>query len=88
MEYLLFTYPDCQKCEALKKYLSGTSLRGQEFSLVRKESKLKIRQFLDVVKRDEKGAIIIPTMVLEEDGKAAAVLNSREELEEWLKSRA
>jgi glutaredoxin len=87
MNYLLFTYPDCQKCEALKEYLSGTSLRGQEFSLVRKESKLKIREFLDVVKRDEKGAIIIPTMVLQENGKAA-VLNSREELEEWLKSRA
>lgn len=88
MEYLLFTYPGCLKCEAIKNYLPGTRLEGKEFNLVQKESKLKIREYLDIVRRDEKGAIIIPTIVIQEDGRAITVLNSREELENWLKSKA
>lgn len=87
MEYLLFTYPHCQKCEALKKTLSGTNLEGNELDLSRKESKLKIRGFLNILKRDEKGGIILPALVLQETGEVRAVLNSQEELREWLKSR-
>jgi arsenate reductase-like glutaredoxin family protein len=90
MEYFLFTYPECARCDELKKYLRENSLspRVQEFNLVQKESKLKIREFLGHVRRDEKGAIIIPTMVVREDEQVQAVLNSRQELEEWLKLRA
>jgi len=88
MEYFLFTYPNCSKCEMLKGYLKTISLQGQEYNLTLKESKLKIREFLDSIKRDEKGAIIIPTMILEEEKKVVAVLNNSQELEDWLKSRA
>lgn len=88
MEYALFTYPNCLNCEELKRYLATTDLQGCEYNLVLKESKLKIREFLPGIKRDETGAIIIPTLVLEEAGKVEAVLNSRRELEEWLKSEA
>ncbi len=87
MNYLLFTYPNCQRCEELKKYLAETELEGQEYSLLLKESKLRIREYLDSIKRDDKGAIIIPTLLLQDEGGVAAVVNNREELEEWLRSR-
>ena len=88
MEYLLFTYPNCSKCEGLKKFLKETSLTGQEYDLIFKESKLRIREYLKDIKRDDKGAIIIPTLILQDSGNVAAVLNNREELENWLKLRA
>jgi len=88
MEYFIFTYPNCLRCEELKKYLGETNLEGQECNLVLKESKLKIREFLGLLKRDDKGAIVIPTLVLQENGKVVSVLNNRKELEDWLRSRA
>jgi len=88
MDYLLFTYPNCKDCAELKAYLAETGLEAREYSLVQKESKLKIRDFLGIIKRDEKGAIIIPTLVIQDDTGVAAVVNSRKELEEWLRSRA
>ena len=87
MNYLLFTYPNCQKCDDLKKYLVGIELEGQEYNLILKESKLKIRDYLNSIKRDDKGAIIIPTLLLQDEGGVAAVVNDREELEGWLRSR-
>ncbi len=88
MEYLLFTYPNCEKCEALKKSLAETELEGTEFNLSQKESKLKIREFLPILKRDDKGGIILPTLVVREAGEVVALLNNQEELGNWLKSRA
>ena len=88
MEYVLFTYPNCQKCEELKSYLKGTPLEGSEVSLVSKDGKLRIREFIDIIRRDPKGAIILPTLIVLEEGRAAGVLNDREELRDWLKSRA
>jgi len=88
VEYLIFTYPSCSKCEELKNYMKERELKAEEYDLVLKESKLKIREFLSLVKRDEKGAIIIPTLVLQERGEVVTVLNSRKELEDWLKSKA
>ncbi len=72
----------------LKEYLKTISLQGQEYNLTLKGSKLKIREFLDSIKRDEKGAIIIPTMVLQEEEEVVAVLNNSQELEDWLRSKA
>jgi len=88
MDYLLFIYPNCDKCDAFKNYLKGTSLVGQELSLVQKESKLRLREFLGWIKRDDKGAIIIPVFVLREDGKVLGVFNDHPELDSWLRSRA
>lgn len=88
MEYFLFTYPNCEKCEAIKKVLAETDLEGAEYNLSQKESKLKIREFLQILKRDEKGGIILPTLVLQEAGKVIAILNTQEELRDWLKSKA
>ena len=87
MEYFLFTYSNCSKCEALKNSLEKSHLQGREYNLVKKESKKKIREFLDVLKRDDKGAIIIPTLILQQDERVSAVLNSEQELSQWLKSR-
>lgn len=87
MEYLLFTYPNCSNCEKLKNYLTDIPLDWQEYNLVQKESKMKIRDFLPDIKRDESGGIIIPTLIIQDDGALAAVLNSQKELDDWLKSR-
>lgn len=87
MEYHLFTYPNCPKCDAIKEYLKKTPLDGGEYSLILKESKSKIREFLGVLKRDEKGSIIIPTLVVQDGKEVLAILNNKQELEEWLKSR-
>jgi len=87
MEYDLFTYPHCEKCEAIKSALGETDMEGEEYNLSRKESKLKIREYLDILKRDEKGGIILPTLVLQDAGEVIAVLNTQEELRDWLKSR-
>jgi glutaredoxin len=87
MDYFLFTYPSCLKCEKIKTYLKEISLPFKEHNLVERESKLKIREFLGQIKRDDSGAIIIPTLIAHEPGGAAVVLNSAEEVETWLKSR-
>jgi glutaredoxin len=88
MDYLLFTYPNCGKCEDLKAFLAARSLPAQVYRVEEKDGRLKIRDYLAHVKRDDKGAIILPTLILREAGAVAAVLNSRQELEEWLSSRA
>ncbi len=62
-------------------------MEWEEYNLVQKESKLKIREFLGEIRRDDKGAIIIPTLVLQDEGDVQAVLNNRQELETWLKSK-
>ncbi|MDH7512915.1 MAG: hypothetical protein QHH14_08215 [Clostridiales bacterium] len=87
MDYLLFTYPNCDRCDAFKNYLKETKLGGQELSLAQKESKLRIREFLGQIKRDEKGAIVIPVFVLREDGKVLGIFNDHLELDSWLKLR-
>lgn len=88
MDFFLFTYPNCNKCEELKNYMKERSLPVEEFSLVQKESKLRIRNYLPRIKRDEKGSIIIPTLVLSENEEVMMVVNSLQELEEWLKLKA
>ena len=87
IDYLLFTYPNCRKCEDLKAYLKETVIAAREVKVEEKDGRLKIREFLGHIKRDDKGSIILPTLVLQEDGAVAAVVNTRQELETWLRSR-
>jgi len=87
MDYLLFTYPNCDKCDAFKNYLKETVLEGQELSLVQKDGKLRVREFLGQIRRDEKGAIVLPVFVLRENGQVLRIFNHQAELETWLKSR-
>ncbi|HUU39037.1 MAG TPA: hypothetical protein VMW46_12650 [Candidatus Desulfaltia sp.] len=95
MDYLLFTYPNCDKCEALKDYLktasaagAGLPLRGEELSLVEKAGKMRVREYLGQIKRDEKGTIILPVFVLREEGRVLRIFNDQAELDGWLRSRA
>lgn len=88
MDYLLFTYPNCEKCEAFRAYLKKTGFEGWELSLVDKESKMKLREYLGQVRRDEKGRIIVPVFVLRQDGQLLGVFQDLGELDAWLKSRA
>ena len=43
MDYLLFTYPNCNKCDAMKKKLAETATPYQEFGLTSPPGKAKIR---------------------------------------------
>ena len=87
MEYLLFSFPNCAKCDVLKEGLNNSGIEGTEYNLAKKESKLKIREYLKIIKRDEKGGIIIPTLILQEEDKIESVLNSNKELQDWLRSK-
>ena len=93
MDYLLFTYPNCDKCDAFKAYLrrtfsERTPFPGEELSLTEKTGKMRVREFLGQIKRDEKGVIILPIFVLREEGHVEGIFNSHEELDLWLKSKA
>jgi hypothetical protein len=87
MEYLLFSYPNCQKCVEIKGLKKLESLKGEEYDISRRENVPKIREYLNFVKRDDKGSIILPTLIFLKDGEVAAVLNSKEEVEAWLRSK-
>ena len=87
MDYLLFTYPNCHKCDALKKRLAESGTPFAEYLLTQTPGKAKIREFLNVIKRDEKGAIILPTLVAHTQGIVRAVLNTAEEFDGWSRSR-
>ncbi len=52
-----------------------------------KDGRLKIRDFIHDVKRDDKGSIILPTLLCLEGGRPSAVLNTRAEFEAWLQSK-
>jgi len=88
MDYLLFTYPNCEKCDKLKKLLVEKEVYYQEFSLVQPQGKTRIRDFIKMLKRDDKGGIILPTLILNDQGIVRAVLNSAEEFEAWSRSKA
>ncbi len=85
--YELFTYPACQKCEDLKAFLKTTDLKGQEFSLVGKEGKQKVRDYLSRLRRDDKGSLILPILVLRDETGVRAVFQSLEEARSWWKSK-
>jgi glutaredoxin len=87
MDYFLFTYPNCQKCESLKRSLAERGIAYGEFSLVQAPGKAKIREFIRHVRRDDKGSIVLPTLVLNDQGAVQAVMNSAEELDQWLRSK-
>ncbi len=87
MDFLLFSYPNCAKCEALKKRLAETGTPYQEYGLTQPAGKAKIREFINVIRRDEKGAIYLPTLIAHTQGIVRAVLTSVEEFEEWSRSK-
>ncbi len=88
MEYLLFTYPACEKCASFKARLKEFPLVGKEVDLTQREGKARLREFLSYVHRDEKGAIKLPVFILLNENKVEASLSTIEELEAWWKSRA
>jgi glutaredoxin len=87
MEFLLFSYPNCIKCEKLKSVLTERETAYKEFNLTQPAGKAKIREFINVIRRDDSGAIILPTLIGHTQGIVRTVLNSAEEFDEWLKSK-
>lgn len=88
MDYLLFTYPNCVKCDKMKQTLAQNQVPYQEYGLTLPQGKAKIREFLNHIKRDDKGAILLPTLIAHTQGIVRAVLTSAEEFETWWKSKA
>ena len=87
MDYLLFTFPNCHKCDEMKSFFLDRGLAKEEYDVTGKNGRLKIRDYIHNVKRDEKGSIILPTLLCLEGGQVAAVLNTRAEFEAWLQLR-
>lgn len=87
MEYLLFTYPNCDKCAFFKEKLKAFPIKGSEIDLVKKEGKARLREFLSYVRRDEKGAIVLPLFIVLNEGRVEVALNTVEEFEAWWRSR-
>ncbi|HVP91266.1 MAG TPA: glutaredoxin domain-containing protein [Terriglobales bacterium] len=87
MDYLLFSYPNCNKCDAMKKRLAEAGVAYQEYGVTTPPGKAKIREFINVIKRDDTGAIILPTLVAHTQGIVRAVLNTAEEFEAWSRSK-
>jgi len=48
---------------------------------------MKIRDYLKVINRDEKGAIILPTLLMLDNEKVEKVINTPQELQSWLRSK-
>ncbi|MDD8020055.1 MAG: glutaredoxin domain-containing protein [Acidobacteriota bacterium] len=88
MDFLMFTLPGCSKCDRLKGFIRASQLEAVEYDVSTKEGRSKIRDYIKILHRDKSGAVIIPTLIIEENGVPARALNLPEELEEWLKSRA
>lgn len=88
MDYLFFSYPNCAKCDRLKGLLAASNLTYAEYGLTQPQGKAKIRDFINHIKRDDKGAVILPILIAHTQGIVRAVLNSAEEFEAWWKSRA
>lgn len=88
MEYLLFTLPGCSKCDRVKELLKVKGIMAAEYDVSTRDGRDKIRQYIKLLRRDSSGSVIIPTLIIEDNGQATAVLNSAEELDLWLKSRA
>lgn len=87
MEYLLFTYPNCDKCVFFKESLKEFPIKVGEIDLVKKEGKARLREFLPYVHRDEKGAIVLPLLIVLNEGRVEIALNKVEEFEAWWRSR-
>ncbi len=87
MEFVVFSLPNCPKCDRLKELIKARGIEASEFDVSTKEGKNKIRDYIKLLRRDSSGSILIPTLIIEENGQATAVLNSAEELDLWLKSR-
>ncbi|MGB9907069.1 MAG: glutaredoxin [Candidatus Saccharicenans sp.] len=87
MDYLLFTLPGCAKCHRVKELLKAKGLQAAEYDVSTKDGRNKIREYVKLLRRDSSGSVIIPTLIIEDNGQATAVLNSAEELDLWLKSR-
>jgi hypothetical protein len=49
--------------------------------------KAKIREFINVIKRDGTGAVILPTLIAHTQGIVRAVLNTAEEFDAWSRSK-
>ena len=62
-------------------------LGGREVDLAQKEGKARLREFLNYIRRDEKGAIVLPIFIVLNEGRVERALSSVEELESWWKSR-
>lgn len=71
MEPILYSFPNCGKCDEVKKYLKEKGIKYEEINAGLGEGRIKFRNFYsenkDQIKRDGQGAIPLP--IFEYNGK-------------------
>jgi len=67
MDYLIYTFPNCDKCHEVKKILEKKDISYEEINAGLGIGKKKFLEFYkdykDNIERDEKGGIILPVLV-------------------------
>ena len=71
MGYILYSFPNCTKCNEVKSHLKGKEIKYEEVNAGIGEGREKFRDFYsknkEQIKRDEKGGIPLP--IFEYNGK-------------------
>jgi glutaredoxin len=69
MEYILYSYPNCPKCENVKKYLKEKGIKYEEINAGRGEGREKFRKFYyknkDRIQREKEGGVSLPIFINE-----------------------
>lgn len=71
MTFTLFSYPNCTKCDEVKKYLNEKGIKYEEINAAIGDGKIKFREFYqknkDEIKREKDEAIILPILLNERE---------------------
>jgi len=69
MDYLLYSYPNCSKCEKVKEYFKEKGIKYREINAGIGEGRVKFRDFYsknkDKIQRENDGAVLLPVLVKE-----------------------
>ena len=70
MDYQLFTFPNCDKCIKVKKYLKEKNIPYHEINAGLGDGKMIFREFYknnrDKIERDSKGQTVLPILAQED----------------------
>jgi glutaredoxin len=67
MEYTLYGFPNCPKCDKVKEYLKERGIKYQEVNAGTGEGLAKFREFYyknkDKIQREKEGGVSLPVFV-------------------------
>lgn len=83
--YKIFTFPDCDKCEEVKSFLSTKDVSGTIIDLKSPEGNKEFRNYYsnksikENIKRTEDGTLKLPIVMFMQDGDVVSTAQSLEE---------